>query len=132
MLEQTRRIDTIVLDKTGTVTEGRMELAGVAPLNGATRAEVLRLAGAVEAASEHPIAQRDRRRGRAPSSARCRAVDGLPQPAGRRRQRRRRRATTSRSGASDGAIDGRLGRRPRATLASATRSSRRAPRRSAS
>ena len=57
ILEQTRRIDDVVLDKTGTVTEGRMELADVALLNGATRAEVLRLAGAVEAASEHPIAQ---------------------------------------------------------------------------
>jgi Cu+-exporting ATPase len=57
ILEQTRRVGTIVLDKTGTVTEGRMELAEVRPLNGATRAEILRLAGAVEAASEHPIAQ---------------------------------------------------------------------------
>ena len=57
ILEQTRRIDTIVLDKTGTVTEGKMELAEVALLNGSERAEVLRLAGAVEAASEHPIAQ---------------------------------------------------------------------------
>jgi Cu+-exporting ATPase len=57
ILEQTRRVDTIVLDKTGTVTEGKMELAEVALLNGATRADVLRLAGAVEAASEHPIAQ---------------------------------------------------------------------------
>jgi P-type Cu+ transporter len=57
ILEQTRRVDTIVLDKTGTVTEGKMELANLALLNGATRAEVLRLAGAVESASEHPIAQ---------------------------------------------------------------------------
>jgi Cu+-exporting ATPase len=57
VLEQTRRVDTIVLDKTGTVTEGRMELTGVALLNGATRAEVLRLAGGLEAASEHPVAQ---------------------------------------------------------------------------
>jgi Cu+-exporting ATPase len=56
ILEQTRRIGTIVLDKTGTITEGRMELADVVPLNGDPRAEVLRLAGAVEAASEHPIA----------------------------------------------------------------------------
>ena len=55
MLEQTRRATTIVLDKTGTVTEGRMRLVGVEPLNGATRAEVLRLAGAVEDASEHPV-----------------------------------------------------------------------------
>jgi Cu+-exporting ATPase len=57
ILEQTRRVDTIVLDKTGTVTEGKMELAEVALLNGATRTDVLRLAGAVESASEHPIAQ---------------------------------------------------------------------------
>jgi Cu+-exporting ATPase len=57
ILEQTRRVTTVVLDKTGTVTEGRMELADVAPLNGATRADILRLAGAVEDASEHPIAQ---------------------------------------------------------------------------
>ena len=57
VLEQTRRITTIVLDKTGTVTRGQVELVDVAPLNGATRADILRLAGAVEAASEHPIAQ---------------------------------------------------------------------------
>ncbi len=57
VLERTQRITTVVLDKTGTVTEGRMELADVALLDGASRAEVLRLAGAVEAASEHPIAQ---------------------------------------------------------------------------
>jgi Cu+-exporting ATPase len=57
ILERTRQITTVVLDKTGTVTEGRMELAAVTPLDGATRADVLRLAGAVEAASEHPIAQ---------------------------------------------------------------------------
>ena len=57
MLEQTRRATTIVLDKTGTVTEGRMTLVGVETLNGASRAEVLRLAGAVEDASEHPVAR---------------------------------------------------------------------------
>jgi len=57
ILEQTRRVNTIVLDKTGTVTEGKMQLADVTPLDGAARAEILRLAGAVEAASEHPIAQ---------------------------------------------------------------------------
>ena len=57
ILEQTRRVGTIVLDKTGTITEGKMELAEVALLNGASRSDVLRLAGAVEAASEHPIAQ---------------------------------------------------------------------------
>jgi Cu+-exporting ATPase len=57
VLEQTRRISTVVLDKTGTVTEGKMELVEIVPLNGAVRSDVLRLAGAVEAASEHPIAQ---------------------------------------------------------------------------
>jgi P-type Cu+ transporter len=65
ILEQTRRVDTIVLDKTGTVTEARMELAEIALLNGAARADVLRLAGAVEAASEHPIAQAVARAARA-------------------------------------------------------------------
>jgi P-type Cu+ transporter len=57
VLEQTRSVDTVVLDKTGTVTEGRMELAELAPLDGTSRHEILRLAGAVESASEHPIAQ---------------------------------------------------------------------------
>jgi Cu+-exporting ATPase len=57
VLEQTRRIGTVVLDKTGTVTEGRIELVDVALLNGTTRAEALRFAGAVESASEHPIAR---------------------------------------------------------------------------
>ena len=57
ILEQTRKVETIVLDKTGTITEGKMELAEIAPRNGAGRREILRLAGAVEAASEHPIAQ---------------------------------------------------------------------------
>ncbi|MBT2395991.1 cation-translocating P-type ATPase [Streptomyces sp. ISL-100] len=56
VLESTRRIDTIVLDKTGTVTEGRMRLADVILTEGADRDAVLRLVGAVEHASEHPIA----------------------------------------------------------------------------
>jgi P-type Cu+ transporter len=54
-LESARRVDTIVLDKTGTVTTGRMALVAVVPAPGADAAEVLRLAGAVEAASEHPL-----------------------------------------------------------------------------
>ncbi|MEN8649457.1 heavy metal translocating P-type ATPase [Streptomyces sp. 21So2-11] len=57
VLEFTRRIDTIVLDKTGTVTEGRMRLAEMVASEGETREEILRLAGAVEHASEHPIAK---------------------------------------------------------------------------
>ncbi|MGH3030860.1 MAG: heavy metal translocating P-type ATPase [Gaiellaceae bacterium] len=57
ILEQTRRVTTIVLDKTGTVTEGRMWLADAIPAPGVEGAELLRLAGAVEDASEHPIAR---------------------------------------------------------------------------
>jgi Cu+-exporting ATPase len=56
ILESTRRVDTIVLDKTGTVTAGRMELLAVHAVEGTTREEVLRIAGALETASEHPIA----------------------------------------------------------------------------
>jgi P-type Cu+ transporter len=57
VLESTRRVDTVVLDKTGTVTTGRMTLLDVVPAPGADAADVLRLAGALEAASEHPIAR---------------------------------------------------------------------------
>ncbi|WP_329005634.1 heavy metal translocating P-type ATPase [Kribbella sp. NBC_00709] len=57
VLESTRRVDTVVLDKTGTVTTGRMELVDVLLAPGQERAEVLRLAGALEHSSEHPIAQ---------------------------------------------------------------------------
>ena len=55
VLEQTRRVDTVVLDKTGTVTTGRMTLVGVVPASGESADDVLRRAAAVEAASEHPI-----------------------------------------------------------------------------
>ena len=57
ILESTRRVDTIVLDKTGTVTMGRMSLIDVVTLDGTTAAQALRLVGGVESASEHPIAQ---------------------------------------------------------------------------
>jgi Cu+-exporting ATPase len=57
VLESTRRVDTVVLDKTGTVTAGRMSLADVTVVDGVDRAEALRLVGALEHASEHPIAQ---------------------------------------------------------------------------
>ncbi|MFF3734309.1 heavy metal translocating P-type ATPase [Streptomyces sp. NPDC002476] len=57
VLETTRRVDTIVLDKTGTVTTGRMTLLDLHTTTGTTRTEVLRLAGALEHSSEHPIAQ---------------------------------------------------------------------------
>ncbi|WP_082860316.1 cation-translocating P-type ATPase [Alloactinosynnema sp. L-07] len=57
VLESTRLVDTIVLDKTGTVTTGQMSLVEVRVADGEDEAEVLRLAGAVEDGSEHPIAQ---------------------------------------------------------------------------
>ncbi|MFF4014459.1 heavy metal translocating P-type ATPase [Streptomyces sp. NPDC001843] len=57
VLESTRRVDTVVLDKTGTVTTGRMTLQEVYVAEGTDVEEVLRLAGALEHASEHPVAR---------------------------------------------------------------------------
>ena len=57
VLESTRKVDTVVLDKTGTVTTGSMTLQTVHPAAGVTVEELLRLAGAAEAGSEHPIAR---------------------------------------------------------------------------
>ncbi|MGY4542638.1 heavy metal translocating P-type ATPase [Arthrobacter sp. UYNi723] len=56
VLEDTRTVDTIVLDKTGTVTSGQLSVSSVQSFTSATGEEILALAGAVEAASEHPIA----------------------------------------------------------------------------
>lgn len=56
ILESTREVDTIVLDKTGTVTKGEMSVVDSVPAPGVDAAELLRLAGALEFASEHPIA----------------------------------------------------------------------------
>ncbi|MGW6449356.1 heavy metal translocating P-type ATPase [Lentzea sp. NPDC055074] len=67
VLESTRRVDTVVLDKTGTVTTGRLTLVDVVPADGESRDEVLRFAAAVENASEHPI-----------GAAIVRAVDEVP------------------------------------------------------
>ncbi len=55
-LESTRKIDTVVLDKTGTVTTGQMSLVAAEPAPGEDADQLLRLAGAVEDASEHPVA----------------------------------------------------------------------------
>ncbi|MCJ2194783.1 heavy metal translocating P-type ATPase [Brevibacterium casei] len=57
VLESTKRVDTIVLDKTGTVTTGKMTLTDVIPAPGVSRDELLRIAGGLEDYSEHPIAQ---------------------------------------------------------------------------
>jgi Cu+-exporting ATPase len=71
VLESTRRVDTVVLDKTGTVTTGTMTLVDVLLADGEDRSQVLRLAGALESASEHPIA-------RAVATAATEAVGELP------------------------------------------------------
>jgi P-type Cu+ transporter len=76
ILESTRRVDTIVLDKTGTVTTGRMSLVDVVPAAGEDREAVLAIAGALEDASEHPIAQAIARTARAEVGA-LPAVDGF-------------------------------------------------------
>ncbi|MFF5253276.1 heavy metal translocating P-type ATPase [Streptomyces leeuwenhoekii] len=73
VLESTRRVDTVVLDKTGTVTTGRMTLLGVHTADGVDEADVLRLAGALEHASEHPIA-------RAVADGALRKLGSLPAP----------------------------------------------------
>ncbi|WP_206447733.1 heavy metal translocating P-type ATPase [Agrococcus sp. KRD186] len=75
VLESTRRIDTIVLDKTGTVTAGKMTLTDVHTADGTDRTELLRLAGALEDASEHPIAQ-------AVAKAAVQELGALPTPEG--------------------------------------------------
>jgi Cu+-exporting ATPase len=64
-LEHTRQITTIVLDKTGTITEGRMEVAALIPSDGFAEEHVLRLAAGAEDASEHPIARAIAEHGRA-------------------------------------------------------------------
>ena len=56
MLESTRRIDTIVMDKTGTITSGHMTVTGIVAADGTDAGAALRTTGAVEAAAEHPIA----------------------------------------------------------------------------
>ncbi|MEB0222549.1 HAD family hydrolase, partial [Pseudomonas sp. AB12(2023)] len=57
VLESTRRVDTIVLDKTGTVTTGQMTLVAVVPIGALSEVELLGFAAAAEAGSEHPVAR---------------------------------------------------------------------------
>jgi Cu+-exporting ATPase len=75
VLESTRRVDTIVLDKTGTITTGRMSLADAVAAPGEDVRELLRLAGAAEDGSAHPIAAA------VAAGARQRLAAGLPQAA---------------------------------------------------
>jgi Cu+-exporting ATPase len=86
VLESTRRVDTIVLDKTGTVTTGRMSLLGVFPDDGVSDEQLVRLAGALEDASEHPIARAVAQAARAQARSRgaaLPAVDGFVNHDGR-------------------------------------------------
>ena len=71
VLESTRRVDTVVLDKTGTVTTGAMALVDVVVVDGTEESDVLRLVGGLEDASEHPI-------GRAIAAAARERVGELP------------------------------------------------------
>jgi Cu+-exporting ATPase len=75
ILESTRKVDTVVLDKTGTVTTGRMELAEVIPAGETDPDQLLRLTGALENGSEHPIA-------RAIARAAADRFGALPEPEG--------------------------------------------------
>jgi Cu+-exporting ATPase len=78
VLESTRRVDTVLLDKTGTVTTGVMTLVDVLPVAGENAEEVLRRAAAVENASEHPVATAGRQRlGELPAVVGFRSVRGL-------------------------------------------------------
>ncbi|MFF8832358.1 heavy metal translocating P-type ATPase [Streptomyces sp. NPDC015131] len=74
VLETTRRVDTVVLDKTGTVTTGRMTLLAVHTAEGTGEKDVLRIAGALENSSEHPVA-------RAVATAAAERAGALPAPA---------------------------------------------------
>ncbi|MCB0920044.1 MAG: copper-translocating P-type ATPase [Actinobacteria bacterium] len=81
ILESTRRVDTVVLDKTGTVTTGVMTLVDMVPAAGVDTGELLRLAGALENASEHPIgaavARAAQERGQLPNVESFRSEQGL-------------------------------------------------------
>jgi len=77
ILESTRQIDTIVLDKTGTVTTGKMSLVDVATAGDTMREDVLWIAGALEDASEHPIAQAIARAARDELAGRLPGVEGF-------------------------------------------------------
>jgi Cu+-exporting ATPase len=101
ILESTRRVDTIVLDKTGTVTTGRMAPARSCLPPGVDEAELLAVAGALEDASEHPIARRSPR-GAARSGVAARR--GFVNP----RARASRASSTARRAGRPAVADGRV------------------------
>ncbi len=116
-LERMEKVDTLVVDKTGTLTEGKPALTASSRATGFDEREMLRLAASVEAASEHPLATRDRRSG-ARAQARSCAVSGLrfAHRQGRDRHGRRqahRASAMPNSSASSGIDTGRAAwRRP--------------------
>src|SRR5215831_1203711 len=80
ILQQSADVDTVVFDKTGTITEGRFEIVGIAALEGSEE-ELLQLAAAAEGASDHPLAriiveEAARRGGRAPAAEAARVIPG--------------------------------------------------------
>ena len=109
VLERTRGVDTIVLDKTGTITEGELELAGVRCWTARRAPRCSGSPARVEAASEHPIAP-GRCAGCAPRGRRAARCRGLPQRPGTRRDRASSRGTRCSVGRGDGAGSGRVGR----------------------
>ena len=115
-LERSRRVDTVLLDKTGTVTTGAMTLVATRPTAGVGADEVLRLAGALEDASEHPVARAvadgARQRGRARGGGRLREPRGARR-AGDGRRARRGRGTARAAGRPGDAAAGRPGGRRR-------------------
>ncbi len=90
VLEASRTVDAAILDKTGTITEGRMELADVVPAPGVDLSQLLRRAGSVEDASEHPIAARS-----PPAPGRAAPRSTLPPSSPTTRGRECRRPSTA-------------------------------------
>lgn len=84
-LERMEKVDTVVVDKTGTLTEGKPSVTTIHSTEGVSELEMLRLVAAVEAASEHPLARAvvDAARDRLPDAGRLPAVEGFDAPAGK-------------------------------------------------
>ena len=76
-LERMEKVDTLVVDKTGTLTEGKPKVVAIVPAAGFDEDDVLRLAASVERASEHPLAAAIVARGEGDASSRSREVEGL-------------------------------------------------------
>ena len=82
-LERMEKVDTLVVDKTGTLTEGKPAVTAVVPAAGFGETELLRLAASVERASEHPLAARDRARRGCSAASRLAPVTDFDSPSGK-------------------------------------------------